>query len=725
MPNSQYEIPRYGSDGGTIHGWLLEANQEGRAWLTAQKPSTNWDGAVSLMEEGDTAVEASNMSNTVYPKAKRTARELVAALSSFRHEGEFKVLWDNTLYNQAHLLTDLDANWYAATHPEQAHRATLQNAVVKGTGYWVEEWDKDFWGPGFGDIRLSWMDPADVTFVQLPRDRDIQKAYMVILRYEMPINLARRIYSTINPAFAASLVPDQETPSWIQKGLQKVQQFVSPALRVAGRTRQNNAGGFPTVDIFHGYTVDGSLNEGFEPIQMGAYKTNWSYTVPVHGGEQPSGIINPATGAEWTKPATWDDCRMFPLRRLSIWSSTGVAYDGSSPWWHGDAPVARVWFNDWPWQALGGSLVSDIRTMEQGIQAMMRNMEDSSEARLNPAMLYDDSVVSKSWAESFNPRMGGARAAAPLSQGSPITLPIAAQYYDVPAWIPQFMDAQENRMDYLTGVRDIVAMAKAKQIPGADTLEKLMEMAGPIVQDMVGALVVPLTQLGDWRKALYFQFYNGARVIRSVGPDSYSPENWMFEPDKLAAYFKGGGAQLADRFGTQQATSILQTGSFQFNPEMLTGPQAGPADMRSRALRRKLSEFHYEVTESGVNEFTRMSTKLFYLQLMKEGFPISWWTFAKIAKIANFGPPPEGTNTEMERWIAQQHIRIDLQVDLQQEMSSQMGQGQVGTGAGGQIGEVPPINDLDGANKGRPQSYKREPRIVQKDHGTRSTVTTA
>lgn len=709
MPYSQYEIPPYGTDGGHLHGWLLDARAEGEAWLASQRPSQSWDAAVSLMEEADQPTEASSMSNTVYPKAKRIARELVASLASFRHEGEYKVLWDNSLYDQAHQLTDLDANWYLTTLPGVAHRQVLQNAVIKGTGYWFQEWDKDFWGPMKGDIRLTSMDPSDVTFVQLPRDNDIQRAYMVILRFEVPINLAKRIYWPINAAFANALVPDNDTPSWLQKGLQKVQQFISPALRVAGRTRPNARGSFPTVNIYHGYTLDASVNEGLDAVTMGAYKTNWSYTVPILGGEVQTDIVNPATGQMWTRPAKWEDCQMFPLRRLSIWSSTGIAYDGSSPWWHGQAPIARTWFNDLPWNALGGSLVNDIRTMEGGINAIMRGMEDSVAARLDPPAVYDDSIVSRPWAEAFNPRMAGVRGAAPLTQGSPITYPVDPRTYDVAPWIPQFMEAQESRMDYITGVRDLVAVAKAKQIPGADTLEKLLEMAGPILHDMVGALEKPLTELGEQRKALYFQFFNTARVIRTLGPDEFDPEKWQHDPERLK--------------------EVQAEGSYRFDPNVFLAPDQRHAlpNVRNSALRRKISEFRFEVTESGINEIHRMTTKLFYLQLMKEGFPISWWTFAKIAKVPNFGPPPEGTNTEMERWIAQQHIKIELQGELQKEAAlamAEIGQGQVGPGATG-AGEPQPIPDLEGSARGRPQSYRKPPRLVQKDHGARSTVSTA
>ena len=123
-------------------------------------------------------------------------------------------------------------------------------------------------------------------------------------------------------------------------------------------------------------------------------------------------------------------------------------------------------------------------------------------------------------------------------QGEPIKFPVPPEYYNVPPHIPQWIHEQEDRMDYLTGVRDLVAIAKAKQVPGADTLEKLMEMAGPIVQDMVRALEQPLQQLGKWRIAYYFQFYTRARMISVAGLDGV-PIDEQYRPEKLVPLVNG------------------------------------------------------------------------------------------------------------------------------------------------------------------------------------------
>lgn len=721
MPTSDYEIPPYAvTPSARLHGWLLEAVQEGNAWLQTQKQAANWSDIIPLLDGLDPLRVPDGMSNTQYPLEKRIARELVASLAGFHHEGEIAPLWDNDLFDQAHILTQIDRHWYESTKANAQHRAGLQYAVGLGTGYWLQEWDANFWGPGRGDIRLTAFSPSDITFVQLPKDHDLQRAYAVIIRYEMPINLARRTYGW-NPAFAASLVPDRDSPNWIQKGLRKVQQFVSPALRVAGRSRPGNDSdaSFPTVDIFHTYIMDGAINETFAPITMGPRGTNWTYQVPAHGGEIPTGMMNPATGVEWTRPATREDCLMFPLRRLSIFSSTGVCYDGSSPWWHGDVPVAAVRYSDWPWNALGSSTIADIRSMTSGISALMREMEDSAAARLDPPAVYNDTLVSKSWAEAFNPRRAGVRGAADTAMGSPITFPVPPEQYNVPAWIPEYMNRNEDRARYMTGVQDLTAIAKARQIPGADTLEKLLEMAGPLVQDMVRAVELPLTQLGNWRKAYYFQFYTASRVIQLVGPDDFDPKQWrMFGPDKIA--------------------DIKARGSFQFDQSQLLGPLQGvSAAAKTDLAKRRVGDFVYNVTESGVSEINRMTTKLFYLQLMKEGFPISWWTFAKIARIPNFGPAPDGTNNEMERWIAQQHIQIELQAELQIEAQQAMMAAQLAAGGTpdaammGAGGESPDGNGggppMPGQTRpqGRPQSYKNPPKMVQKDHGTRTTISTA
>jgi hypothetical protein len=696
---ADYIIPRFGSPSSRIHGWCLEAVQEGESWLKAQRPAQGWANALQVLSEVDGTTVADGLSSVGYNKTKRVARELVAGLSNFRHEGEFKPTWDNRLYDRAHTLTNLDKHWYQTTRAWQAHRAALQYGVGTGTAYLYEIWDKHFHSPYRGDIKLQAYSPQDVTFVQLPKDHNIQRAYAVIIREELPLNLARNIWAADSPAFAESLVPDRDSPGWLIKGLEKLQQFVAPALRVAGRLGGQNdqRSSFPIVDIFHMYVMDGTINETGMPVSMGTQGTNWAYRVPSVGDPLPTQTINPETGNPFTIPAAPEHCRLFPLRRYVVFSRTATAYDGSSPWWHGAVPLARVSFGDWAWESLGSSVIPELKTMQDGIVAIMRGIEDSAAARLDPPAIYDDQQVSSTWAQAFNPRRAGVRAAANLQMGDPIKYPVDPRQYDVPQWMTNWIEAQEGRMDYVSSVTDLVAIAKAKQIPGADTLEKLLEMSGPIVQDNIRRLEEPLQQLGEWRKAYYFQFYTRARMLSITGPDGVNMD-------------------------------------VQYLPEQLIPIQANETlEARQTRARGYLEDYSYVVTESGINEIHRMTNKLLYIQLQKAGLPISWWTLAKICQIPNFGPPPEGTNTEMERWIAQQRIMADLAVDQQAEIArrsaeqglvpggSPDGAGGEGAPAPGGNGQPPP----SGNGEGRPASFNAAPRMVSKDGGARSTITTS
>ena len=656
--------------------------QEGEAWLKAQQPAQEWDKIIPVLGPeygGGGTTPLVGQSNTGFNRVRREYREIVATLSNFKHAGEFTPTEEDSqeFFDRAHMLENLDEHWWRTTFAHLQIRDSLLYAVGKGTSYLYQDWDKSAWGPGRWAIRLRACDPSDVTFIQLPKSHEIQQAYVVLIREELPLQLAKRMYAS-NSTFANGLRADRDQPGWIAKGLQRVQQFISPALRTAGSIRRQNDS-FPTVDIWHAYTIDGSVNDRNHAVKMGVEGTNWSYTVPALGDPIPQGIINPATGQTWTLPATPDDCLMFPLRRLTIFARTGVGYDGSSPWWHGATPLTRLRFNDLPWEALGASQVGDAKSIQDGVIALMRNIEDSAAARLDPPALYDDTRVDKAWADAFNPRKAGVRAAADLTQGDPISYPFPPQYYDVPAWIVGeggFIRQQEDRMDYVTCARDLVAVAKARQIPSADTMEKLLEMAGPIVQDMVQGLVRPLTELGEWRKAYYFQFYTRPRMLRIADPDAVELlQNVKYIPDKLVPYVTNENQEA-----------------------------------RAARVRNYLSDFRYEVVESGLSDLHRLSTKLLYLQLSKAGVPLSWWTLAKVCQIPNMGPPPAGTNTEIERWIAQQRILADLQADIAQDQQAALG-GTPSAGAGGA--------------EGRPPSFTAAPKLVQKDGGTRSTITTS
>ncbi len=668
MAIKAYEVPPIGTKGDTLLGWYLDALAQGESWLAAQQPAVEWDDIRKMLSPGGQEGKVQGLSNLGYNLVERNARDIVASLSNFRHDGEVKPRFDQSLYETGHVLTKLDRNWYVETNAHEPNRAHLQHAVAFGTGYLYQPWNKSFHG-SYGDIDLRAISPSDVTFVQLPRNHNIQQAYMVIIREELPLNLAKMMY----PNIAHLMFSDRDAPGWLAKGKQAVQRLMggSPALRLAGtRAGGNPTSTFPTVDVFTSYIMDHEYNRAPVTVKMGTHGTNWEYDVPALGSPIGTGVQNPATGAELTRPATEEDCRLFPLRRMAIFTRTAIAYDGSSPWWHGQVPLSRTRFNDWAWEALGKSLLGDPKTMQDGIVALMRYIEDACAARLDPPYLYDENLVGEGFAHEFDPRMAGSRAKANLNAGDLVKFPVDVQTYDVPAVIPEWIKEQEGRINTFMGTPDLVAIAKAKQVPSSDTVEKLIEMAGPLVQDMMRAQEIGQQQLGEWRKAYYFQFYTRGRIIQLTGPDGIPNDDYQFAPAQL----------VPDRPGELLSQKLERT-------------------------RNLINQFKYVVTESGINEMKRMTYKLSLLQLRKAGLPIDWWTIGKAFNLSNMGPEPEGTHNMFERWVAEQHITRELAEELQGGIEAQSQSG-----------------------PGRPNANTKPPQIVQKKDGDgtpRSTVTTS
>lgn len=643
---------------------------------------------------------------------KRLIREIVAMMSNLRP------LWgyssDNRdLDKQVEILNHLLMSWYQTTFADRGIKKGLQYAAVLGTGYIGPDWNKTFWTKGRGDIVVKAWSPENVLVTQLPSDHDIQRAYAVTLREEVPINLARAMF----PTQAHRIVPDRNAPSGLRKGIGKMASFLSPVLnRFAAdqKSRKSIDQVFPVVDMFQTYVLDLTINEGPEPRVMGEPGTYWNYTVPVLGTK----MTDPVTGQERTVGP--EDAMLYPFRRLVTWCNSAVLRDGPSYWWHGMVPAVPIYFDQWAWEFLGYSMTRDLNSIEEANNSIRRAINDNANARLRPTLMYDDGTLSKSLVETVDMRVPGQAIGVDFTKTEvPMRPVLSADYYDVPQWIPAYLEANETQMKYLSGVNDFTAIAKANQIPSSDTVEKILEMAGPMVEDISRNMEASLGKFGEMIKGLFFEFYDAPRRLQILGPDGITKEDVeYYEPGTL------------------------------FPSHMPWESKESPSiySMVKRA-RHFMDSFYFMITPNSLHNITQMSRKLLYIQLQKAGEPIDPWTLAGICDIPNFGRPPEGANTVMEKFVAWSRIQGELQAEIQadglrivgaaqQEIAAQQqaqgalqqlppgGQGGPQGSPGGGGG---PVNPALGQNApGRPPELApgaSAPVIASKDNGTRSTIT--
>lgn len=697
-----YEFPDRNAAEKEKLGCLQEYVREGETYLQGQRAYSDIDRAIDVINGNeDDEKRLDNLSRVRVNRLKRQIREVVATLSNMRPLWGYKS--DNSLFeHQTEILNKLILSWWHNSFADRAIRSALQYAAVQGTGYLSPVWERDFWTAGRGDVALHAYGPKDVLPVQLGRDHDLQRAYAVIIRTEVPLNLARKMY----PLQRDKINPDRGAPLDMKKGLKKVQKYVSPALVYAsGKDKHMEETPFPMVDVYNMYVLDTSYNDSGMDVLMGDAGTNWSYLVPYVGKEVQTGMID-NNGAPVIHRVTPEEAMYYPRRRLVVATNYGVLYDGPSPWWHGKVPLIQFRVDDWPWDYLGYSLIHDGESIQESNNQLFRSIDDAANLRLRPPKIYDKSLVSQSAINLFDTRQPNSALGVDMSMGEPVKFLSEKGQYDVPNWIIEHIQMQEERMSDLMGVKDLTALAKARQTPSSDSIEKLLEMAGPLITDMSRNMDRSMRELGDMFKAYVFQFYTAPRRVQILGKDGVTEEDFYYRPGTLI-------------------------------PPALPGED--PLNPKSREQDRAywhMNNFLFHVTPNSLHQITQMTKKMLYLQLWRDQrFPISPQTVAEALDIPNWGTL-EG-NTELDKYITYMRMSNELQTQLMQRQQMAQLQMQMmaqGIAGGGQDPGTAGLMGLSAGlqagqmagggqpNEGRPPTASVPPHMEQKDDGTRQTV---
>lgn len=677
MPSDYRCPPMWGDNGeltkeSTILGWLTTALEEGTNYLKSQRGYGDIDRAWDILAgPGDERIPQA-LSRVHVNRLKRQVRETVATLSNLRPMWSYRA--DNKDFDdQAGILNKLLTAWYHNAFADRGIREGLQYAAVEGLGYVSPIWQRDFWATGRGDIALHSYGAKDVFPIQVPRDHDLQRAYAVAIRTEVPIAMAHAMH----PEFADRIKPDRERPTWLRRGLKKLQRFVSPALQVTEHDREREES-WPTVDIFHTYILDLSINKTGKPIPMGPPGTSWSYIVPYVGMDIPTGMRDSSNHMLYRK-ATWEDALLYPGRRLLIATRNVKLDDGPSPWWHRKVPLVRFTVDDWPGMYLGFSAVRDGASIQACRNRLLRTIDDNAQVRLRPPLQFDENQIAESTMSAFDTRQPNQRMAVNMTLGPPIQPIFPPGQYDVAPWIFQVIELLTQDQDYVAAHRDMAALARARQMPAADTLEKLFEILGPIPQDQSRTMERGLRDLGEMVKFLLFQWYNLPRRMQMLGSAGASEEDLDYEPGTLIP------ARSAEEAN---------------------------ADYFAR-VRRHAENFVFHVTPNSLHQITQLSRQMMLLQLFRSGFPLDPWTIAEAMDLPNFGPAPEGTKNIIERFVAWTRMRGEIAMEMQAEAAAAAQAATGGAGLGALTGANPP---------GRPPTGQEPPKIVSKDGGTRQVV---
>lgn len=675
---------------GELLSWGQDIINDGRAYLKLQ-PSHRFiqDGIDLVNSDLDSGDALSTLSNAKSEVTVRNLKEIVASQTNIRIIPAFKSEISE-FREQGTILNNSFMGWQNATFFDRRLRKAWQWATAAGTGYLGLRYDPNFWYKGKGDIIADAYGPLDVLPVGMGRQHDLQKAYAVALKVETPIHEAWRMF----PLYADQIRPSRENSKGRGTVTSRAVKFASSVLRRFGpgeKTESENAP-WEMVDIYYIYVDDDSVNNTGRILPMGQVGTSWFYNVPYIGQDMPVGTTR--GGQQITRKATYEDCLLYPNRRLIVETDTTPLnpdpMDQVSPYWDGRVPVVQLRADDWPWTFLGFPITRYGQNLEKSNNQIRRGMIDAMNARLSPPRGYDKNLTSQALMQTMDTRVPNQTVGLDFTFGSesPVRPLLPFQWYEFPPFYPQFLQQNEQLITQQMGVADASALARARQLPSGDSVEKLMESLGPLIKDMSRNMEESIRAIGELWKSRFFQFYTAPRRMQILGPDGLTEEDFDYNPGTLIP--------SSDTVIEMKQMGVVEGGVPYFE----------------RARWHK-DNFTFSITPYSLHELNSMTRRLFILQLTKSGFPMDWWTMADMFDVKNFGAPPQfedpltgemrPAQTVLERWTCQMEMMAHIQAANQ------------GGGAPGGGGKKPP---------GRPGTGQQPPTLEQKSGqgGTRSTV---
>lgn len=685
MPGlSEYQMPSYlqklsSGDGDrrsfdTLSlGRLKEYLETGRNFIQNESSYRDVPEALQILCGGGN-VKFNGYSDVSINRIKHDFRTVVATVSNLRPTG---LALTKRKEEEASVdrLNKMKQHWWMTTFQDRKYREQVQWVVALGTGYMEPWFDPNFYGYYRGEIATKTHGPGAVFPVMLTEDGDLQKAYAVTICEQVPLHIVLANY----PQYAHAIQPSRS--SWIGRVWDRVRGQPQPTNGVMGvlATPQMSLGrDMPVVEVNTTYIMDMQTNGTGQVIPMGVPGSSWEYKVPYLGQEIPTGIRD-LQGRQVMKRAREEDCMLFPLRRRIIWiDGQAVLSDGTSPQLHGRVPLVKLRFDDFPWDFTGQSIVKDTARLQKARNQIIRAVIDSVLVRLQPPLAYDPNIIDPALMARINTRIPGQTIQTAMAMGDPVKPLLPLGHWDVPQWIMQMITMLGEEMDNLALVKDLTAIAKAKQVPSADSIEKLLEMAGPVVQDICRAGEKATCEFDALWYPMAMQFWDASKVFHVLGEDGAVKEWLDMDPGNLIpSHLPGEDRKQPSVFDTWQRT------------------------------RWAIEQQSYTVEPFSQAQVSRIGRNLVLLQAKKAGIPVSDNTIGKGLGLNMGELPPmrDGKSpvTEPEKWEVESEWKAAIAEDI----------------AGGAGAGAPK------PGRGRPNSNQTPPHVKSKDGGTRTTIATS
>jgi hypothetical protein len=692
-----WQVPFFEAEDSTKLGFLKRCISQGIAWQQENCNSTDMQRAMDILSGKSGSKASSKWSKFTTGDLKRGILEIVETLSDIRPYWGYST--DNKAFKaQSAMMSKVAKAVYLEGFVDRSIKDALQYASVSGAGFIYPFYSRSMYGAGDGEFVFTALGQPDVLPIQLGRDKNYQKAYIVTL--VIPTGVAE----------AHSRFPDyqQHLKPFANKRYGRTKGGGDERAYDLNRWRMHKLDGKleQWTDIYYTYVLDlrvnrGEVDEKGKPIldeegnpigkelEMGESGTSWYYKVPYLGQQ----IQRFEGGKMVTRAATEDDCRVYPQRRLLISCENALMYDGPAFDWHGMVPLVPFYLDEWAWEQTGYSLFNGTANTQDAIDDLVRSVYRVAMSRARPGKVYNIDITTGDKAGKLTSRQ--AEGIDPFDPGvtwgidgdvkEPVLRPPMPEWcYNVPEWVMKVVEFLQASIQHQLGHDQIKSLEKLRG--NISDPEKLLDAEGPTVLGTSRTMERSFRDFGNMVKFLILQYMTTAEVMQIVGADGIAPEVFDYAPEMVIPSHLPG--EMTTRIGADG------------NPEPVES-SVGVFD-RAKTFAKNLKMF---ITPHSMHYIAQAKQRLDLLALLGKGVPVDPETIATNFDLPNWGSIDGATIKEkVFAWAKEQLVEKAKIAKLEKALG--LGQPEEG---GDKPGPKP-----GQAGSGRPPEHKKPGKVAQK-----------
>ena len=619
-----WQCPNFEAPDATKLGFVRRAIEDGIKWNKDHIDEASMQKAIDILGSKTGSDKSRSWSKFTTGDLKRGVTEIVETLADIRPFWGYST--DNKAFEKH---TDMMSKTAKAIYLESFVDRSLKDALQFGAatqcGFLHPMFSRDRFGSGEGTFSFIPLGQPDVLPVQLPRDRNYQRAYIVTLALPYGVAEAHARF----PDYQAFLKPFAKKKYSRTKGGEDRRSYDQSRWKLHSLDSQIEM----YCDIYFTYILDLRINYGTidpqgKPIvdeqgnrvgvemEMGQPGTSWNYKVPYVGQI----IKRFENGREIERAATEDDCRVYPQRRLMISCDDALMYDGPGFDWHGMVPLIPFYFDKWAWGD-ASSLFDGTYPLQDAIDDLARSIYRVAMARARPGKVYNMDITSgdknakltSKQAEGLDPFDPELTWGVDGDIKEPVLRPPMPEWcYNIPEWLFKVIDILQAAIQKQLGLDQIKALEKLRA--NVQDPEKALDAEGPVVMGTSRSMEMGLRDLGEMMKYLILQYKTTAEVMQYVGAESIAPEVFDYAPDSVIPSHLPGEKTIDDA-GAEVKSSV-------------------DSIQRARAFAKNIKYF---ITPHSLHYIAQNKFKLNLLAAAGKGVVIDPETMAHAFEIPNWG----------------------------------------------------------------------------------------